>query len=369
MLVPCPARDSSERPDGGPDRVAGSGYTLREPIERGPRPATRIPTTPPSARCSARAIAVPARRSACVVVIHGEGLGRRADIDEAPVLVGVRRKPTWSSPTRASRASTAGSGAKARRLSHPRPGATNATCPTTAASTANPCWADGDQVTVWAKASPFISCDSVEARYHEEIYQLATHDADRISTTAAISSRWRTRRSRAMRHARPLSLCIVDVDLFAGQRPLRPTSPATKSCARSPPCCRHAQRRPGRAHRRRGIRPAVAGMRCVGGAGLADRLREAVAVAPFAPAASRSGSPSASAWPRWRPARCQARTDGRRGCRAVPRQERRLGRNRVCVEPGASASPPRPLAVREHQQIGRDRPCAGGSPAGEDVGW
>ena len=27
-------------------------------------------------------------RSACVVVIHGEGLGRRVDIVDAPVLVG-----------------------------------------------------------------------------------------------------------------------------------------------------------------------------------------------------------------------------------------------------------------------------------------
>ena len=30
----------------------------------------------------------PAPRSACVVVIHGEGLGRRADIGDEPVLVG-----------------------------------------------------------------------------------------------------------------------------------------------------------------------------------------------------------------------------------------------------------------------------------------
>ena len=30
----------------------------------------------------------PKQRSACVVVIHGEGLGRRADIEDAPVLVG-----------------------------------------------------------------------------------------------------------------------------------------------------------------------------------------------------------------------------------------------------------------------------------------
>src|SRR5690606_26807878 len=61
----------------------------------------------------------------------------------------------------------------------------------------------------------FISQDSVEARYHEEIYQLATHDAlTDLNNRRHFIELADNEIARAIRHGRPLSLCISDVDLF-----------------------------------------------------------------------------------------------------------------------------------------------------------
>ena len=61
----------------------------------------------------------------------------------------------------------------------------------------------------------FISHYSVEARYHEEIYQLATHD----SLTDLYNRRHFIEMAdkeiaRAIRHRGSCRMCIIDVDLF-----------------------------------------------------------------------------------------------------------------------------------------------------------
>ncbi|MEG3050229.1 MAG: GGDEF domain-containing protein, partial [Thermomonas sp.] len=157
----------------------------------------------------------PAPRSACVVVIHGEGLGRRADIDQAPVLVGRSQEADlviahksvsrehcriWRDPT----------GYRIRDL-----GATNVTRVNETRIASDTLLADGDQVTVGESILKFISQDSVEARYHEEIYQLATHDAlTELYNRRHFIEMADKEIARSIRHARPLSLCIIDVDLF-----------------------------------------------------------------------------------------------------------------------------------------------------------
>lgn len=157
----------------------------------------------------------PARRSACVVVIHGEGLGRRADIDDAPVLVGRSQEADLviahkSVSREHCRIWREGDGYRIRDL-----GATNATRLNDRRIDAESALADGDQVTVGESILKFISQDSVEARYHEEIYQLATHDAlTELYNRRHFIEMADKEIARAMRHSRPLSLCIVDVDLF-----------------------------------------------------------------------------------------------------------------------------------------------------------
>ena len=157
----------------------------------------------------------PAPRSACVVVIHGEGLGRRVDIGESPILVGRSQEATLTILHRSvsrehCRIWSAGDGYRIRDL-----GATNTTRVNETRIERDTLLADGDQVTVGESILKFISQDSVEARYHEEIYQLATHDAlTDLCNRRHFIELADTEISRSIRHERPLSLCIVDVDLF-----------------------------------------------------------------------------------------------------------------------------------------------------------
>lgn len=157
----------------------------------------------------------PALRSACVVVIHGEGLGRRMDIDDAPVLIGRSQESDLVIVHRSvsrehCRVWRDGNLYRIRDL-----GATNATRVNEKRIDTDTVLADGDQVTVGESILKFISQDSVEARYHEEIYQLATHDAltDLYNRRHFIELA-DNEIARAIRHRRPLSLCILDVDLF-----------------------------------------------------------------------------------------------------------------------------------------------------------
>lgn len=157
----------------------------------------------------------PAQRSACMVVIHGEGLGRRADIDQAPVLVGRSQEADLVIVHRSvsrehCRIWREGNGYRIRDL-----GATNTTRLNEKRLEHDMTLADGDQVTVGESILKFISQDSVEARYHEEIYQLATHDAlTDLNNRRHFIELADNEIARAIRHGRQLSLCILDVDLF-----------------------------------------------------------------------------------------------------------------------------------------------------------
>src|SRR3546814_786242 len=75
--------------------------------------------------------------------------------------------------------------------------------------------ADSDHVTVGESILKFISHTSVEANYHEEIYQLATRDAlTDLCNRRHFLEQMEREVARTLRHGRPLAMCIVDVDLF-----------------------------------------------------------------------------------------------------------------------------------------------------------
>lgn len=155
-----------------------------------------------------------APRSACVVVIHGEGLGKRADIEDRPVTVGRSQEADLHIP----HASVSRLHCEVRRDGEAYRirdlGATNRTrvneVPVEEAALE-----DGDHITLGETILKFISHASVEARYHEEVYQLATHDpltelCNRRHFVELVDKEI----ARAQRHDRPLVMCIIDVDLF-----------------------------------------------------------------------------------------------------------------------------------------------------------
>ena len=157
----------------------------------------------------------PTPRSACLVVIHGEGMGRRVDIEDAAVVIGrsadadlcIAHKSVSRMHCRVWRDEA---DYRIRDL-----GATNPVRINDAHISGDQLLADGDHVTVGESILKFISRTSVEAGYHEEIYQLATHDPlTGLCNRRHFSELADKEIARGIRHQRPLALCIIDVDLF-----------------------------------------------------------------------------------------------------------------------------------------------------------
>jgi diguanylate cyclase (GGDEF)-like protein len=226
-----------------------------------------------------------APRSACVVVIHGEGLGRRADIDGAQVLVGRSQEADLciahkSVSREHCRIWRDGEGYRVRDL-----GATNSTR-VNDEIVGEGTLEDGDHVTIGESILKFISHTSVEANYHEEIYQLATQDPlTELCNRRHFIELTEKEMARAMRHHRPLALCIVDVDLFkpvndryghiSGDEVLRQIAAIARRYVRSDDV----------AARIGGEEFAVLLPECDAAAayGFAERLRIAIAAAVFSP--------------------------------------------------------------------------------------
>ncbi|WP_374603717.1 diguanylate cyclase [Arenimonas sp.] len=156
----------------------------------------------------------PAPRSACVVVIHGEGLGRRADLGEAPVVIGRSPESDLHIPHNSVSRWHCRIWRDGDTYYIADMGATNRTRVNDKAVTQVEL-ADGDHITLGECILKFISHSSVEARYHQEVYQLATRDAltELYNRRHFVESVDREI-ARATRHGRPLVMCIIDVDLF-----------------------------------------------------------------------------------------------------------------------------------------------------------
>lgn len=158
-----------------------------------------------------------AEHSACVVVIHGEGLGRRLDIGAQPAGIGrLQDADLQIDHISVSRRHCQIRRERDRYLVRDL-GATNPTRLNDAPLLPEQDYelADGDQITVGEAILKFIGHASVEARYHEEVYQLATHDAlTELYNRRHFIEMLEKEIARAQRHERPLSLCIIDIDLF-----------------------------------------------------------------------------------------------------------------------------------------------------------
>ena len=151
---------------------------------------------------------------ACVVVIHGEGLGKRVDIGEKPIIIG--RSPDVDLPIphpsvsrQHCRIWRQGSEYHVADL-----GATNPTLLNDHPIIESELQ-DGDHITLGESILKFISGSSVEAMYHLAVYQLATHDTlTELANRRHFVEQLDKELAGSLRSKRPLCLCIVDVDLF-----------------------------------------------------------------------------------------------------------------------------------------------------------
>lgn len=157
----------------------------------------------------------PAPRSACVVVIHGESLGKRIDIHDRPLLVGRAQDADLLIEHKSVSRQHCRIWGENGRYRIEDLGATNPTRVNDARLERATTLKDGDRITVGESILKFISQDSIEASYHEEIYQLAIHDPlTELYNRRHFCALADKEIARATRHARPLALCLIDVDLF-----------------------------------------------------------------------------------------------------------------------------------------------------------
>jgi len=154
------------------------------------------------------------REPACLVVLQGQRLGQRIDIGDAPLVIGrapecefqimersVSRQHSkiWREP----------SGFRVKDLD-----STNKTFlndqPIIEAELK-----DGDHITIGSCVLKFMDRSSVEARYHEEIYQLATVDPlTDLYNRRQFLELLEKELARATNHRRPVALLIIDIDHF-----------------------------------------------------------------------------------------------------------------------------------------------------------
>ena len=155
-----------------------------------------------------------AEPAACLVVLQGQRLGHRIDLGIQPVVVGRgpdcdvqigersvsrQRCRIWREPV----------GYRIRDLDSTNRTFLNDRPVAEAALT------DGDRIAIGSCVLKFMDRTSVEVRYHEEIYRLATVDPlTELYNRRQLLDLLEKELARAANHDRPLALMIIDIDHF-----------------------------------------------------------------------------------------------------------------------------------------------------------
>jgi diguanylate cyclase (GGDEF)-like protein len=158
------------------------------------------------------------RGEACIVVLYGPELGRRAAIGRSAFQIGRSSKNELpidqESVSRHHARITSSSQGRSYVIEDL--GSTNGTYVNDEKLGKERCaLKDGDQIRVGRSILKFMSGTNLEANYHEEIYRLMTVDA----LTQVYNKRYFTEAlereyNRAQRYKRELSLVLIDVDHF-----------------------------------------------------------------------------------------------------------------------------------------------------------
>lgn len=155
------------------------------------------------------------RAPACVVVMYGGELGRRIELRADEVLIGRDDDLTISLPLstisrRHARLFTRDGIHFIEDL-----GSTNGTAVNDQRVDAATQLRNGDLIKCGGAVLKFIEGGNLEALYHEEIHRLAVTDGlTQIANKRYLTDFLEREIARATRHARPLSLALLDVDHF-----------------------------------------------------------------------------------------------------------------------------------------------------------
>jgi diguanylate cyclase (GGDEF)-like protein len=156
----------------------------------------------------------PGEVNACLVVIRGERLGTRVELKGSGLVIGRAPEADFQVPERSVSRSHC-------KIFRDRDGyhvkdleSTNHTYLNDQQVSEAPL-RDGDHLGVGQTIFKFISHTSIEARYHEELYQLATHDTlTKLNNRRQLLELLDKEIQRSLRTARAFSLIFIDIDHF-----------------------------------------------------------------------------------------------------------------------------------------------------------
>ena len=154
------------------------------------------------------------RRPACVVVIHGENIGHKYDLDVKVLTIGRGRDNDICVNHRSVSRNHVEvhvdeGGAQLRDLR-----STNGTYVNDQA-VGNVYLRDGDRIKVGRTVLKFLSGSNVEAAYHEQVYTMTRYDSlTGVFNRRSFDEKIADEVARARRYRRPLALLLFDIDHF-----------------------------------------------------------------------------------------------------------------------------------------------------------
>ena len=154
-------------------------------------------------------------RAAAMVVIHGEELGRKYDLESDEMLIGRSSK----ADVQVDQDSVSRHHAKVRvdgtRITVEDMGSTNGTLVNDEHIEDTHRLRNGDLVKIGRTIFKFIASNNIEAAYHDEIYRMTTVDGlTQVFNRRYFEDAIERELSRSRRYTRPLSLVLLDIDHF-----------------------------------------------------------------------------------------------------------------------------------------------------------
>lgn len=159
------------------------------------------------------------QQGACLVVIYGADIGRRIELGPPALIIGRSSRADLqideeSVSRQHARIEQDGRGG----YQVADMGSTNGTYVNDVVIKRDPTTLrHGDQIQVGRSMLKFLAGGHIESAYHEEIYRLMTTDGlTQLLNRRAFEDALGKELTRAVRHARPLAVCLLDVDRFKG---------------------------------------------------------------------------------------------------------------------------------------------------------
>lgn len=154
-------------------------------------------------------------QAAALVVIHGEGLGRKYEIASDGLIIGRSSRCDVQVDQSSVSRHHAKLNVEASRITVGDMGSTNGTIVNDTRIESPHVLSNGDLIKVGRTIFKFIASDNIEASYHDEIYRMTTVDGlTQVFNRRYLEDAMDRELSRSRRYARPLSLVLLDIDHF-----------------------------------------------------------------------------------------------------------------------------------------------------------